>query len=198
MAKQGRKLLLNEEMIAKIVEATQWGNYATVICDYVGITPQTLGNWLRKGEELSEFDDRDLTDEEQLFVKLFYDIRKARSLSEMRAVEKIRKAGEQDWKAAAWFLERTATPRWGRVDRTEITGVDGGAIEISAESVSRKLEALMAKASSDGIEVIEAEVIGEDDSEAEKGLQGVLNELQGAIEGRSNEADATSADTTTV
>jgi hypothetical protein len=198
MAKQGRKLLLNEEMIAKIVDATQWGNYATTICDYVGITTQTLHNWLRKGEELSEVEDRELTEEEQLFVKLFYDIRKARSLSEMRAVEKIRKAGEQDWKAAAWFLERTATSRWGRVDRTEITGAEGGAIEISAESVSRKLEALMAKASSDRLDIVDAEVLDDDDSEPETGIQDVLSEIQGAMQSHSDEPDEPEADTTTV
>ena len=38
MAKVGRKTLLTEEMIQKIVDATMWGNYAVTICDYVGIT----------------------------------------------------------------------------------------------------------------------------------------------------------------
>ena len=180
MAKQGRKLLLNEAMIAKIVEATQYGNYATVICDYVGISTVSLANWLRKGEELSEKDEAELTDEERLFVKLFFDVRKARGLSEMRAVERIRKAGEQDWKAAAWFLERTATARWGRVDRTEITGADGGAIAIDAEVVSRKLEAMMANQG-----VLDAQAI-EDAQVQDAAIEGVT----GLIEAVSREIGA--------
>lgn len=198
MAKQGRKLLLNEEMIAKIVEATQWGNYATTICDYVGISTVSLANWLRKGEELSEKEGDELDADERLFVKLFYEMRKARGLSEMRAVEKIRKAGEQDWKAAAWFLERTATARWGKVDRHELTGAEGGAIEVSAESVSRKLEALMARASSERQNVIDGEIVGEDDSEPEVGIQDVLSAIQGVMASHSDEPDDDDTDGTTV
>lgn len=196
MAKQGRKLLLNEAMIAKIVEATQYGNYATVICDYVGISTVSLANWLRKGEELSEKDEDELNDEERLFVKLFFDVRKARGLSEMRAVERIRKAGEQDWKAAAWFLERTATARWGRVDRTEITGADGGAIAIDAEVVSRKLEAMMANQGVLDAKAIEDAQVHDATIEAATGLlEAVSREI---VTAHSDEPSDDEDDSTTV
>jgi hypothetical protein len=187
MAKQGRKTLLNDEMIQKIVDATLWGNYATTICDYVGISTMSLHNWLKKGEALSEVDDRELTSEEQLFVKLFYEVKKARGLSEMKAVEKIRKAGEQDWKAAAWFLERTATQRWGRVDRHEITGAEGGAVEISAESVTRKLEALLANREAITAEVVDAEVV---DTAEQPDPQTLMSQVEQAMETMGTDTDA--------
>ena len=183
-------------MIAKIVEATQYGNYATVICDYVGISTVSLANWLRKGEELSEKDEDELNDEERLFVKLFFDVRKARGLSEMRAVERIRKAGEQDWKAAAWFLERTATARWGRVDRTEITGADGGAIAIDAEVVSRKLEAMMANQGVLDAKAIEDAQVHDATIEAATGLlEAVSREI---VTAHSDEPSDDEDDSTTV
>jgi hypothetical protein len=161
MAKQGRKLILNEEMIKKIATAFEYGNYATVVCDYVGITTVTLAKWLHNGEELQDKDPSELTDDERLFVSLFSEVRKARSLSEMRAVERIRQAGERDWKANAWFLERTATTRWGKVERHELTGADGGAIEVSAEAVERKLQALLANSQA----LIEGALENADDKE---------------------------------
>ena len=165
MAKQGRKLLLNNEMIQKIATAFGYGNYGTVVADYVGVHPTTLGQWIRRGEELSGKDEGELDNDERLFVELYNEVRKARSMSEMRAVERIRQAGERDWKANAWFLERTATSRWGRTERLELTGAEGGAIEVSAEAVERKLEALLANHAS-ALEqgTIDAEVLEPADS----------------------------------
>ena len=75
----------------------------------------------------------------------FLECKKARALSEMKALNVIREASQSSWQAAAWYLERTASDRWGRVVRTEVTGADGGAIEINADAVNRKLEALLDK-----------------------------------------------------
>jgi hypothetical protein len=145
MAKQGRKTLLTKELSELVVKGFLMGNYATVVADYAGITYATLRNWLIRGEELSQIEDRELTEEEQLFVEFFFEVKKAKAVSEMKSLEVIRQASQTQWQAAAWYLERTASDRWGKVTRTEITGADGGAIEINAEALNRKLEALMDK-----------------------------------------------------
>jgi len=142
MAKQGRKTLLTPEMSKIIVDGFLMGNYATVVADYAGITSTTLWSWLGKGKDYAE-SENELTDEEQMFADLFIAVKKAKAISEMKSVEVIRSASQTQWQAAAWYLERTANDRWGRVTRTEITGADGGAIEINAEALNRKLEALM-------------------------------------------------------
>jgi hypothetical protein len=145
MAKQGRKTILNQEMADAIINGLKLGNYMTTVADYVGVTPVSIANWLRKGEELSKVEDRELDEIEQLFVFFFFECKKARALSEMKALNVIQQASQSSWQAAAWYLERTASDRWGRVVRTEVTGADGGAIEINADAVNRKLEALLDK-----------------------------------------------------
>ena len=129
------------------------GNYATVVADYAGVSYATLRNWLLRGEELSHVEDRELNEEEQMFCDFFAEVKKAKAISEMKSVEVIRSASQTQWQAAAWYLERTASDRWGRVQRTEITGADGGAIEINADALNRKLEALLDK------NLIEADVV---------------------------------------
>lgn len=67
-------------------------------------------------------------------------VESARSQAEVRAVALINQAAQGGtWQAAAWFLERSHPQRWGRYSRTEVTGRDGGPIEIDAESLERKI-----------------------------------------------------------
>jgi hypothetical protein len=167
MARTGRKTTITKDLVELIINAFLMGNYATVVSDYAGITPQTLYNWLNKGEELSREEDKELDEIEQLFVDLFYGVKKARALSEMKSVEVIRSASQTSWQAAAWYLERTANDRWGRVVRTEVTGADGGAIEISAEALNNKLEALLDKHILDAVAVETALPVGEAEQDIE-------------------------------
>jgi len=178
MAKQGRKTKLNEELSQQIIEGFARGNYATVVADYVGISAPTLHSWVKKGEEMTQKADsgEELTDEEQLFSDFFIGVKKAKALSEMRSVEVIRQASQTSWQAAAWYLERTANDRWGKTVRTEVTGADGGAIEISTEALNRKIEAML-----DRQEVIEAEVVPEALSEAPQALNEAQEDLASLI-----------------
>jgi hypothetical protein len=38
----------------------------------------------------------------------------------------------ENWQAAAWRLERKKPHKWGRHEPHEVTGADGGAIEVKA------------------------------------------------------------------
>jgi len=152
--KAGRPVLLNEDKMKAITDLLERGNTYTASAKAVGINPATLSQWVRKGKELQMLS-RELDTTEQLFVEFSLAVEKARAVAEVRAVEKIRQAGDSSWQAAAWYLERANPQDWGLVRRTEITGAEGGAIQIDVESVNRKLEALIANTVID-VEAVEA------------------------------------------
>jgi hypothetical protein len=66
-----------------------------------------------------------------VYVDFVEAVEKARAQSEMRNVGLIQKAAvDGTWQASAWWLERSFPKRWGRSDRVEHTGADGGPLEV--------------------------------------------------------------------
>lgn len=150
--KTGRPTILTETKMKAITDLLERGNTYTASAKAVGINPTTLSQWVRRGKELSLLS-RVLDDTEQTFVEFSQLVEKARATAEIRAVEKIRQAGDSSWQAAAWYLERANPQDWGLIRRTEITGANGGAIEVDVEAVNRKLEALIANTVIDAVVV---------------------------------------------
>ena len=153
MATTGRKTILNQAMFDAIVDLLKRGNYVNTTARAVGIDPSNISVWVKKGRDLEALD-RELDETEQMFVLFSHEVEKARAFAEVQNVEVIRKASQDNWTAAAWWLERTSPQNWGRVQRTEITGANGGAIEVDVEAVNRKIEAMLANRS-----VVEARVV---------------------------------------
>ena len=58
------------------------------------------------------------------------DVRQAEAKAAIRLVGQILEAGDKDWRALAWWLERRFPEEWGRKSRTIQTGVDGGPIAV--------------------------------------------------------------------
>lgn len=66
----------------------------------------------------------------------FHDeVEKARAVAECRSVAIIQRAGDTNWQAHAWFLERTARERWGRYNRVELSGPNNKPVQITATQV---------------------------------------------------------------
>lgn len=149
--RKGRPTLLNESKMGAIVDFLERGNTFTATAKAVSINPVTLAQWIKRGRELSMLN-RELDEQERMFVDFSMAVEKARAMAEIRALEKIRQAGDSSWQAAAWYLERANPQEWGLVRRTEVTGADGGAIQVDVEAVNRRLEALIAN-------VVDAEVV---------------------------------------
>ncbi len=87
---------------------------------------------------------------EEAFREFFAAVEKARSESEVRNVMYIQRAAQDGtWQAAAWFLERSFPRKWGRKDRHEVTGADGGALKIavSTDELEERVQALLNKES---------------------------------------------------
>lgn len=117
MAKVGRKTKLTRELQAKFVRAIRAGNFIETAADYVGINPDTYYDWMRRGK---------LSGEAHAIYRDFrLAVTEARASAEIESVARIRLSGQNgNWKADAWFLERSYPDRWGRT-RLEVTGSNG-------------------------------------------------------------------------
>ena len=109
----GRRTKLTPEIRDKICELVRAGNYGEVAARCAGIHPATFYRWQERGREgrapYGEFCDC---------------LEKATAEAEARNIVTIQKASQEQWQAAAWFLERKHHERWGRRDRLGLEGGD--------------------------------------------------------------------------
>ena len=113
--KIGRPTKLTPEVQAKIVLAISGGNYRQVAAEWAGIPPDTLAHWMGRHREP--------------YLSFRHAVLEAEKMAEIGAVALIMKAAKEDPKHAEWWLERKFHERWGRKDRHEVTGADGGPID---------------------------------------------------------------------
>lgn len=127
----GRPTDLTSQVQAKIVQAIVGGNDNKVAAAYAGIGESTFYAWLERGRKerarLAASPNARPRAKETPFVEFLASIEKAQADAEARNVALIAKAAaEGTWTAAAWWLERKHPDRWGRKERHEVTGKDGG------------------------------------------------------------------------
>ena len=142
---------LTAERQQKIVNLIQAGNFAEQAAQASGISPRTYHRWISQGEEAAvvceDWEEQveiwnDLTDaerrvssslkpdwnnlpsaEEYKLWQFWQAVKKAQAEAEAAAVLQIRKAAENTWQAAAWYLERgVARDRWRREDTVKHQG----------------------------------------------------------------------------
>lgn len=122
------------ETINKIVEAIKMGATYELAAGYASISEAQFYEWKKRKPEFLEA------------------IKKAEGVAAMLWLAKIEKAStEGEWQAAAWKLERRYPHAYGKnVTQMEVTGKDGGPIELSVRDIlaeklgmlsSRKAEA---------------------------------------------------------
>jgi hypothetical protein len=109
----GRATKLTDVVQTRLVEALSEGNTRRASCDYAGISEDSLARWLKRSADFADA------------------IKKAESEAERKHVANIVKAADGgNWTASAWWLERRRSDDWGRRDRLEHTGAEGGPILI--------------------------------------------------------------------
>jgi transposase len=137
-----RPTLLTPERTEKIVALISAGNFAETAALASGISKQTYYNWLARGkaerERLNEVLNGKPRVKEAPYLEFFDSIEKARAEAEARMVVLITKAAQEPrtWQAAAWWLERVAPQKYGRINRTEISGPEGSPIKSETKNVS--------------------------------------------------------------
>jgi len=127
----GRPIEFTEEKRAKVIALVKAGNYKKVAAAACGIHYDTLMYWQTRGKR-----------EEKGMYREFYEaLEQAEGEGEARLVVKIVEDGS--WQALMTILERKYPERWGRLSRVELTGKEGGAIEIDqTTAITRILDAM--------------------------------------------------------
>jgi hypothetical protein len=133
----GRPTKLTPEVQEDICRAVRAGNYLETAARRCGLAKSTLYLWLSRGaKELQRLDANPrarMRKSEAPFVAFSDAVKKAEADAETKAVATIMLAGQTQWQAMAWYLERKYHKRWGRRQRTELTGADGGPIQARGE-----------------------------------------------------------------
>lgn len=135
----GRPTKLTPDIQEKILTVIKLGAYRSAACDFAGITAETLRNWIRRGENEGVGP----------YWEFATAVKQAEASACLKALGTIRNAMEQEWQAAAWFLERKRPKEWAKRERHELTGKDGGPIrtqvrlgELSPHDRRARLDAL--------------------------------------------------------
>lgn len=107
--KVGRKILLDDKLIAELCKAKKSGLTNKACCDFVGIDESTLYDYLNKG-------DKDIrAGEETIYSEFSKQYKKAISEMKLYHINLLRKASEVgSWQASAWLLERCFPKEFGR------------------------------------------------------------------------------------
>lgn len=108
--KTGRRTKLTPELIHEISARLAAGLYFETACRLCSVDPATGYRWLARARQVRKAladDEEPTTTEDSLFCEFCEAVMNARSEAEARSVLAIREAGKTDWRAHAWYLERT-------------------------------------------------------------------------------------------
>lgn len=93
-----------------MLKALATGNHYEPACAYAGISYQTFRNWLQRGEATTRGE----------YFEFFESVQRAIAQAEIASVTKIKAAEKEDWRAAAWMLERRHPDRWASTQRIRL------------------------------------------------------------------------------
>ena len=147
-SKRGRKTLLTPDRLEAITTMLRAGSYVDDACRAVGIHRATFYNWMQRGNVQRERLNAGLEIEpdEQIFLEFLDTVEEADAegiIGHLMNIDHAAKNGT--WQASAWILERKQPRKWGRFERTEISGPEGGPIHInvSTEELERKVARIL-------------------------------------------------------
>jgi hypothetical protein len=119
----GAPLKLTAERQARICDAVRAGVRPEVAAVYAGVGARTYYRWMALGRGVNA---------DAVYLGFAEAVELALAEWEARDVLLIGEAAKDDWRAAAWRLERRLPTVYGRRERHEIANADEGSFRISA------------------------------------------------------------------
>src|SRR3972149_5380882 len=128
----GAVTLLDADVQSKIVESLRAGSPIRDACEWAGIDYDAYHSWQQRGKtyEKSLSEGGEIIDGEDVFRQFWLETMSAKAFARVRAIGVVARAMPIDWKAAAWYLERVDPENWRPVNRTEVSGPDGGGFQV--------------------------------------------------------------------
>lgn len=100
----------------KILSALSKGATYNLACGYGGVAYNTFREWMKKGEPLvGLFEEQLEVHPDKVYHDFYCDVRRVESYTALKWLEKIDRAADIHWQAAAWKLERRHPLEFGRV-----------------------------------------------------------------------------------
>lgn len=115
MASRGRPSLLTPKLKEEFLQAIAAGCHYEQACSYVGIDYTTFREWMLRGSGAHK-----TRKSNQEYADFAEDVQKAVSKGEISAIAAIRAATKEDWRAAAWMLERRHSDRWASTQKIQL------------------------------------------------------------------------------
>ena len=124
-----RPTKLTKQVKTKILEALKLGATREHAASYAGIAPRTFYNWMAQGKG----------DQKGPYLQFFHDVKKAEGENTVVMLGIVKAASEDDWKAAAWCLERCRGYTRTKAVHLTVETEQDDTVEQEAESVREML-----------------------------------------------------------
>jgi len=142
VARTGRTPKMESWRVERFMQALSTLASMRVCCSYAGISTRTLSRWLENGRRDREQrqDDDEPTSIYETFLQQY---ERVSAESELRALGHIQLAGEKNWTAFAWLLERRRPDDYSRKwlrdgDAPGISAAELGAAIAQAQAEVRR------------------------------------------------------------
>jgi len=126
---------LDEDMIKELCRYLREGTTIKTAATLAGVSESGYHRWQKRGREeierVAESPRRSVRKSERIYVDFVKCTTRARRKAIRKRVENVRNAGEEDWRAAAWMLERMDSESWTKKQRHEVSGPDGGPVSFA-------------------------------------------------------------------
>jgi hypothetical protein len=121
--KVGRPTKLNKQLIEIICEAVEQGCTITAAAAAAGVYKNTLTVWSDKGE-------RDIAAGKKttIYAQFHTRYRHSREIALAVLTKRVYEASFEEWRAAAWMLERRDPDNWGK--QTQVKAQHTGLMDI--------------------------------------------------------------------
>ena len=117
---KGRKFGLTNQIIENLRRSISAGVPVVHAATISGISPRTFYYYTQMAEDLIDNEIVPRSKKDKLLISFYQATTEAKSLAVQRNIGLINLAAQDDWKAAAWWLERTFPEEFGRIHSKEV------------------------------------------------------------------------------